>query len=48
MFGMGFGELILIGLIVLLFIGPKRIPELAKGLGEGIGLFKKALAETKE
>lgn len=29
----------------MLFIGPKKIPELAKGLGEGIGVFKKAIKE---
>jgi TatA/E family protein of Tat protein translocase len=47
MFGLGIGEIVLIGIVVLLFIGPKKIPELAKGLGEGIGTFKKAVAENK-
>lgn len=45
MFGLGMGEMILIGVIALFFVGPKKIPELAKGLGEGIGSFKKALKE---
>jgi TatA/E family protein of Tat protein translocase len=45
MFGLGLGELILIGIVVFLFIGPKKIPELAKGLGEGIGTFKKAIKQ---
>lgn len=45
MFGMGMGEIALIGMVALLFLGPKKIPELAKGLGEGIGSFKKALKE---
>jgi sec-independent protein translocase protein TatA len=42
MFGLGFGELILIFLIALIFIGPKKLPELAKGLGQGIKEFQKA------
>jgi sec-independent protein translocase protein TatA len=45
MFGLGMGELVLVGVIALFFVGPKKIPELAKGLGEGIGSFKKALKE---
>lgn len=42
MFGLGFGELILIFLIALIFIGPKKLPELAKGLGQGLKEFQKA------
>ena len=42
MFGLGFGELILIFLIALIFIGPKKLPELAKGLGKGIREFQNA------
>jgi sec-independent protein translocase protein TatA len=42
MFGLGFGELVLIFLILLIFIGPKKLPELAKGLGQGIKEFQKA------
>lgn len=42
MFGLGFGELLLIFLIALIFIGPKKLPELAKGLGQGIKEFQKA------
>ncbi|HLT23181.1 MAG TPA: twin-arginine translocase TatA/TatE family subunit [Bacteriovoracaceae bacterium] len=42
MFGLGFGELLLIFLIALIFIGPKKLPELAKGLGEGLKEFQKA------
>lgn len=36
------GELVLIFLIALIFIGPKKLPELAKGLGQGIRDFQKA------
>ena len=45
MFGFGMGEMIMVGIIALFFLGPKKIPELAKGLGEGIGSFKKALKD---
>lgn len=42
MFGLGFGELIVVFLIALIFIGPKKLPELAKGLGKGIRDFQNA------
>ena len=38
-------ELIIIALVVLLLFGGKKIPELAKGLGNGIKNFKKAVKE---
>ena len=44
MFGsLGFGEILLILLIVILIFGTSRIPELGKGLGEGIRNFKKSV-----
>ncbi|MDT8340723.1 MAG: twin-arginine translocase TatA/TatE family subunit [Longimicrobiales bacterium] len=40
MFGLGIGEILLIlGLLVLVF-GARRIPRIARGLGEGIRNFK--------
>lgn len=40
--GLGGTEIFLIVLVLLLFFGGKRIPELAKGLGKGIREFKDA------
>lgn len=40
MFGIGTQEILLIVLVVLLFFGGKKIPELMKGLGKGIRSFK--------
>ena len=42
MFGLGAGELLLIFVIAILFLGPKKIPELAKGLGQAMREFQKA------
>lgn len=42
-FGLGPTELIFIAGAALLLFGPKKVPELAKGLGKGIRDFKKAL-----
>lgn len=41
-FGLGFGELLIILFIVLLFFGGKKIPQIMRGLGQGINEFKKA------
>jgi len=41
-FNLGGGEIILILAVVLLLFGAKKLPELAKGLGQGIREFKKA------
>ena len=40
---LGFPEILLILLIVVLIFGTSRIPELGRGLGEGIRNFKKAV-----
>lgn len=40
MFGIGTQEIIFIVLILLLFFGGKKIPELMKGLGKGVRSFK--------
>jgi sec-independent protein translocase protein TatA len=41
-------HLILIGGIALLIFGPKKLPELGKGLGESIRGFKSAMAAKEE
>jgi sec-independent protein translocase protein TatA len=43
MFNLGLPELLIIGAAALLVFGPRRLPELAKGLGKGIRDFKTAL-----
>ncbi len=41
-------EWIIIVLVILLFFGAKRIPELARGLGKGISEFRKASDDIKK
>ena len=43
--GIGFQEILLVALIVLLFFGGKKIPELMKGLGKGVKSFKDGMKE---
>jgi len=43
--GLGMQEIILIALIVLLFFGGRKIPELMKGLGKGVRSFKEGMNE---
>jgi sec-independent protein translocase protein TatA len=46
-FNMGFSELLIILVIILLLFGAKRIPEIAGSLGKGISSFKKNLSEVE-
>ncbi len=46
MFGLGAGELLLIFVIAIVFLGPKKLPELAKGLGQAMKEFQKARDEV--
>ena len=45
--GLGFQEILLIALVVLLFFGGKKIPEMMKGLGKGVKAFKDGMKETE-
>lgn len=42
MFGIGFQELLIIAVVALLIVGPKKLPDLAKTLGKGFSEFRKA------
>ncbi len=45
---LGTTEIIIIAVLVLVLFGAKRIPELAKGLGQGIKEFRKASSDIKK
>ena len=44
----GLPEMIIIVLVIIIFFGAKRIPELARGLGLGIKEFRKASKDIKK
>lgn len=46
--GLGMSEILLIALVVLLFFGGKKIPELMKGLGKGVKSFKEGMNEIEK
>lgn len=46
--GVGFQEIMLIGLFVLVFFGARKIPEFMKGLGRGFREFKDAVKDVKK
>jgi len=45
---LGGWEILLIMVVILIFFGAKRIPELARGLGKGLREFKEASSEVKK
>ncbi len=42
--GVGFQEIMVIGLFILVFFGAKKIPEFMKGLGKGVKEFKEGVS----
>jgi sec-independent protein translocase protein TatA len=47
MFGLGYQELMIILVIVLLLFGAQKLPELARGLGKSVSEFKRAQSEEE-
>ena len=47
MFNIGMPELILILVVALVVLGPKKLPELARSIGKGLAEFKKSAEELK-
>jgi len=45
---LGMSEILIILVIVLILFGPKKLPELARGLGQSIREFKKGASEIKQ
>ena len=48
LFNVGAPEVIVIGLIVVLLFGGKKIPELMKGLGKGVKSFKDGMKDMED
>lgn len=46
--GVGMQEILLLALVVLLFFGGKKIPELMKGVGKGIRSFKDGMNDIEK
>jgi len=48
MFDIGFSELVVIGLIALIVLGPKRLPEVARTAGRWMGQLRRFIADVKQ
>jgi sec-independent protein translocase protein TatB len=48
MFDIGFSELVVIGLIALIVLGPKRLPEVARTAGRWLGKLRRFVSEVKQ
>lgn len=45
---LGYGEMILIGFLILLLFGAKRLPEIGSSLGKSIRMFKSSIKDIQE
>jgi sec-independent protein translocase protein TatB len=48
MFGIGFGEMLIIGIILLIAVGPRELPKLMKTVGKGMREVRKASNELRK
>lgn len=48
MFGIGSGELVILAIVVLIAVGPKRMPTLIKAIGKGLREFRQASNELRK
>lgn len=48
MFGIGMPELMVIAVVALLVVGPKKLPDIAKALGKGLSEFRRATDSATE
>ena len=47
MFGVGWQELLVIFLVLLIFVGPKKLPEIARSIGKALRDFARAKEEVR-
>lgn len=47
MFGIGMPEIIVILVVALIFIGPGKLPEIARALGKGYGEFSRSMRDVR-
>lgn len=47
MFNIGFSEMLVIGIIALIVVGPDKLPELARTVGKWVGAARRVFAEVK-